>query len=518
VDNLNIDFLYPILSQDSFLLAELMKSLSAHLQPAPYPFGLLTLRLLGKLGGKNRYFLQDPMDLEHSLFSHAFPDAGRFALFSCRLGEVKYPLPIDLAVSILKSIPAKQRICREAKKAHFGINDGDSFKKFFHQVRLESFDFDTYNSDVNGEVIKSLVVSAFDILRSGISSIVTIHSNAIEAISDLSATDNTMEISLHSSIENETRHLDKELLLLLDGLIHATLFDYLISSATYILDGFLAYAIFLCVKYHKYFSGTESSGEMIPSNDITDLPSAIEFRPFGCIQVDGPLSQGFNILIMNDLFASVLSQGKEEACQSVLRMIGEIKPLYSRMAMRLMNVTSNGASDDEHQNSVGNVRIIYENLLLKLCLETFSVSNMERFWLHEGIFRVLLVMGKDWSLRFEGQLLQVAFYSINHSIYEITRTARDSLIFFFRVCYFLHGTPIEIQGKPDRIIHDDFDLPEDWPVDDNPLSSFDNDVILDQNSSASILIQHLSSVNNTVRYEKLNQVKYSSPANDEFSS
>ena len=40
-----------------------MQSLSHHLRPAPYPYGLLTLRLLGKLGGKNRQFLRDPMQL-----------------------------------------------------------------------------------------------------------------------------------------------------------------------------------------------------------------------------------------------------------------------------------------------------------------------------------------------------------------------------------------------------------------------------------------------------------------------
>ena len=39
-----------------------MISLTNHLRPAPYPYGLLTLRLLGKLGGKNRRFLQEPMN------------------------------------------------------------------------------------------------------------------------------------------------------------------------------------------------------------------------------------------------------------------------------------------------------------------------------------------------------------------------------------------------------------------------------------------------------------------------
>ena len=40
-----------------------MTALSNHLRPAPYPYGLLTLRLLGKLGGKNRCFLRDPLDV-----------------------------------------------------------------------------------------------------------------------------------------------------------------------------------------------------------------------------------------------------------------------------------------------------------------------------------------------------------------------------------------------------------------------------------------------------------------------
>lgn len=59
VDNLNQEYLYPILSQQE---TEIMVSLCNHLRPAPYPYGLLSLRLLGKLGGKNRRFLRKHMD------------------------------------------------------------------------------------------------------------------------------------------------------------------------------------------------------------------------------------------------------------------------------------------------------------------------------------------------------------------------------------------------------------------------------------------------------------------------
>ena len=40
-------------------LNNLMAALTQHLQPAPYPYGLLCMRLLGKMGGMNRLFLRE---------------------------------------------------------------------------------------------------------------------------------------------------------------------------------------------------------------------------------------------------------------------------------------------------------------------------------------------------------------------------------------------------------------------------------------------------------------------------
>ena len=40
-------------------LKEIMRGICLHLQPAPYPYGMMALRVLGKLGGRNRRFLRD---------------------------------------------------------------------------------------------------------------------------------------------------------------------------------------------------------------------------------------------------------------------------------------------------------------------------------------------------------------------------------------------------------------------------------------------------------------------------
>ena len=44
-------------------LGALLPAVCAHLRPFPYPYGTLALRILGKLGGRNRHFISRPMAL-----------------------------------------------------------------------------------------------------------------------------------------------------------------------------------------------------------------------------------------------------------------------------------------------------------------------------------------------------------------------------------------------------------------------------------------------------------------------
>ena len=62
VDSLNPEFLEPEMAA---IEQELMSTLRSHLRPHPYPFGAKTLQLLGKLGGRNRRFLQEPTRLDY---------------------------------------------------------------------------------------------------------------------------------------------------------------------------------------------------------------------------------------------------------------------------------------------------------------------------------------------------------------------------------------------------------------------------------------------------------------------
>ncbi|XVF59767.1 hypothetical protein PTKIN_Ptkin07bG0302500 [Pterospermum kingtungense] len=61
VDSLNPDFLEPSMAN---VMSEVILALWSHLRPASYPWGGKALQLLGKLGGRNRRFLKEPLALE----------------------------------------------------------------------------------------------------------------------------------------------------------------------------------------------------------------------------------------------------------------------------------------------------------------------------------------------------------------------------------------------------------------------------------------------------------------------
>ncbi|XP_008795100.2 transformation/transcription domain-associated protein-like [Phoenix dactylifera] len=61
IDSLNPDFLEPSMAN---VMPEVILALWSHLRPLPYPWGTRALQLLGKLGGRNRRFLKEPLTLE----------------------------------------------------------------------------------------------------------------------------------------------------------------------------------------------------------------------------------------------------------------------------------------------------------------------------------------------------------------------------------------------------------------------------------------------------------------------
>jgi transformation/transcription domain-associated protein len=173
------------MSKQVNVFTSLMQALSKHLRPAPCtyfkrtlwlcfclllqltqfspsdPYGLLTLRLLGKLGGKNRLFLREPLSLPSSTVN----SDDTFA-FHCKWhstgGESAKAHPFYISVQIsrcvelLKGIvlgastkPLKKESTEKLRESSLAIRWKD--RSSLWKCQLENVDYDAYARDVMNE-------------------------------------------------------------------------------------------------------------------------------------------------------------------------------------------------------------------------------------------------------------------------------------------------------------------------------------------------------------------------------
>lgn len=130
VDNLTADYLDPIMAP---IMDDLMTALFEHLKPQPYQHfhSHTTMRILGKLGGRNRKFLNHPQQLAYRRYTDDEPS------FDIRLTETSRDraFPLDTGVDL-----AIRKLTETAKNANTKSLDlyykQQSFKLISSQVKL----------------------------------------------------------------------------------------------------------------------------------------------------------------------------------------------------------------------------------------------------------------------------------------------------------------------------------------------------------------------------------------------
>jgi transformation/transcription domain-associated protein len=104
VDNLTADYLDPIMAP---VIDELMGALWEHLKPNPYSHfhAHTTMRILGKLGGRNRKFITGPPDLDYKPYSDDQSSIDIKLIGSTKNRAYPASIGIDTAISKLHEVP-----------------------------------------------------------------------------------------------------------------------------------------------------------------------------------------------------------------------------------------------------------------------------------------------------------------------------------------------------------------------------------------------------------------------------
>ncbi|KAL4867062.1 hypothetical protein BDV12DRAFT_124197 [Aspergillus spectabilis] len=126
VDNLTADYLDPIMAP---IMDELMTALFDHLRPHPYNHfhAHTTMRILGKLGGRNRKFLSHPPDLT---FEQYADDAPSFDIKLIGPSE-KRPFPIGIGIDL-----AISKLMETSKHQSDGYYKQQAFHLISSQLKL----------------------------------------------------------------------------------------------------------------------------------------------------------------------------------------------------------------------------------------------------------------------------------------------------------------------------------------------------------------------------------------------
>ena len=495
IDNLNPEFLFPELSKQNRLFVRIMKALSMHLRPAPYPYGLLTLRLLGKLGGKNRRVLRESIDISDP---KVFEDAVQQIEIECCWAATKdtvqnsedsnnmeedepeckaernnfaIQLPTKRCVEVLKRVALSQKSTDERTASCVSCDKaGDSLKwqdsKKLWDVEIDQIDLLPYCLNVIEETQQSQVEAATTILRSALTEMVHVEKVSIESIdatgedmTDHDASDGSRKIEYPFDIQAASSRLatfNKDMEMVGFGLMFGCAIDQVREDSLLFVKGFLTNMFLVVSSHQKFFVRVDANGSSVnlpgsgkdQAEEKTTQPGAEggsfedglgSQKPFGYFGQIGPLRHMMNPLTVNKSLAKFLSQPSIRTKEVGLDLLKHLLSLPAKI------ISKDSDPSQEKERSFSDLgrgsMIFFENLLNAMCEECLSSEWNRRIGLYDGISIMIETLGKSWSQKYELEIMNVALFAVKSAPREIPVASAKSFQFFIRACSGIYGSP-----------------------------------------------------------------------------
>ncbi len=341
MDNLHPDYLYPIFAtqdDDGTGLCELMVALTRHLQPAPYPYGLLCMRLLGKMGGINRLFLRDMVGYVNPRLTEGNRiriDGGRgnLSMYCEWQGEAGdgpssdmsflLPFPLGRAVDVLRCVAAAPCIIVAGHGNHSNRNSRQPLQipcqNFSELLSVDprTFDLKRYSADVMEMTKASQSKSAFTVLRASLASLLDIDdeggnrqisfctkNGVVPTKHDAIFLPSDEEEEPDDVISQQRKNYNHDFKLICDGFYAASNHADLKDEAMLMLKGLGSHIFYFLLSHRANitridrdgcpidpYHGDGSSGSLDNEkhNSQNHVAEKIQFSSFGCFRLSGPL-------------------------------------------------------------------------------------------------------------------------------------------------------------------------------------------------------------------------------------
>lgn len=529
-----------------------MEALTGHLRPAPYPYGLLAMRVLGKLGGKNRRFLRECIPLTKSSSQSILSDL----LIRCQWllddplqqqeflsrryrnpekpltqihpkGAISIPLPVSSAVKVLKmaALIETSKFSIEAEK-----KSKNEFERTTKQVSREkpdalwsaspdSIDLVTYCQNLVEDTASSQASDALRIICSALHIIFDLGElppdlSALQVVANHSHYDLSIDSSTNSfaAFEKRTECFKS----IIKGLLYALKVEKVENEARMCLTGLFYYVYGLLHSWSDSILRIDANGSRVPmfdripnrvgfapvaTNDQTKAPESSSannnlgsLKPFGYFDLTGPFRR-INPLILTEALAEIIS------VQS-LAMQAIAVEFLRQVIMETVNMVETSPSINTVRHMSTGQIAFYESLLEALCRQIVTTSWNISQGLRDSISLLINVLGLAWAKKYEVELIHVAITCLKNAPREVPCASVDAFRFFTNISVSLYGKPTS--WKSNDFIPDlsTMRTSEDTPIEDTSNAGDDqkkSGLLLPSDSVINMLLIELASTKQIVR-------------------
>lgn len=491
MDNLNPEFLYPELSRQKKVFVSLMEALSTHLRPAPYPYGLLTLRLLGKLGGKNRRVLREPINISdpHTFADFSSQQMGVYLTWpssnDCAPGQVRVipdkssseskffvQLPLQRCIEILRSAAmSSDTMTAPASQSTEIVQDRPLTWKDSERLReeeIETLDLFPYCRDVIEETKLDQVKSALQVLRSSLTKIMTVEKGiprvfeteeSVECVQpDVSAALEDKDSFDMQSTASRLATYNSDFHSICLGLMYGCTVADIKENELPFMKGMLTNLYAIVMANEKNIVRVDANGSSLQPTKSTSADNQEEvaefgnlceeglgsLKPFGYFEFIGPLRDSTDPMTMNKALAEFLGEPSATLNSVGLALLGHLLELPGLLR------------DKEQQQ--GTVKLIsaeldrgsmifFESLLSALCEKCLSSNWSRRDGLYKAICLMIETLGPTWRGHYEVELIHVALFAIKSVPREMSIAGLKSFQFLVELSSKIYGMPICLQDN-----------------------------------------------------------------------
>jgi hypothetical protein len=484
---LNPEFLYPELSKQKNVFVSLMEALSTHLRPAPYPYGLLTLRLLGKLGGKNRRVLREPIDISHPLsftdfnterMGLDFAWSASITTGTNQVGMVRDESPRDSKFFVELPLQRCVGILRRASFSSHMTTAPASFRdrtrgwqdsEMLREHEIETLDLFSYCRDVSQETKLSQAVASLQLLRSSLTKIMSVEKGSLEfsdtkQIVGSEQPDGSRALAEKQSFDMQTHattlsmyNTDFHAICL--GLMFGCALDGIKEKELHFVKGLMTSVYTIVTTNERSIARVDANGSSLNptktelDNDHEETPefgnvceeSLGSLKPFGYFEFNGPLRYTTDPLTINKALAEFLSEPS-----AALNCVGlDLLEHLLRLPTLLNDEKEQGAEDFVSGELKRGPMIFFESLLSAMCEKCLSSSWSRRDGLYKGICLMVETLGAAWGARYEVELMNVALFSVKSVPREMSIAGVRSFQFVIELCWKIYGTPLYVDDDND---------------------------------------------------------------------